>query len=845
MGGVHAGGIGPNKSHTSHQRLPPLSCRAPGHEQPCRDSERRCFDIHRLRIGDAFHPPMPPISLGIAPCPSSHPPGGLGPSTTRVQSTPSCATLKDGTVTGWGRPFKPWETPGNASEQHSCISPESEIQANRRPERQTKVDECRQRKVETGTPGGRGLGSEGFMDDFFNKALDSLEKSVVEPFHARAAEIVEEYPTDKNEELPQTKGEEAVQVAQDARLQWEEFDLASKLESWKQLLNRNENVQPAPDMESPERNYITSSEAAGATRLNPQSEQSAKAAEQAFHEVLSELSKLPDPSNAFLRLQRTVKDLTSVEQENESLLAELEVVKRDARSARGFKQQIKALQEELTILKENAESSKTQQLQESSERFEQEKRELVATLKEEVSKKATMEERVSQLTAAKQVAEEKLLEVSSELEAIKINKQNELDEFAEELDSSKARIKDLERQLQESNASDVGKSEGDWSLEREGDVNASIMVPQEMLWDAERELSDTRNKLQGCIEELALLKKRSEQEGNALKELQQQLEERPTLDQYNRLKNQLETIPLYLESGKLAEDSVPGGMASNGVLEKIKHLLDARCKDLDAELSSMQAKIDQYEKLEADRDNTVEQLRETALSQEKTIAKLEADLLVVTNLHSAEEDPDQFLNVIVSQRDRLKSMNDALSLEVSKVNGKLESMQMEKDRLEKDNLALFEKAKYMEHWAQNRLSPSYEAGAAQGGADSKPVAAKEARFACGPVNIPMGAASRFSDMTGARRRFGCFGSDQESTPDVGPSGPLEERYGRAYAAKLNPFQEFTTYERQKEVRRLRLGDRVAFMMGQMIGNQVGRIFLVIYIMLLHLLVFSLVIATML
>lgn len=679
------------------------------------------------------------------------------------------------------------------------------------------------------------------MDDFLNKAFDSLEKSVVEPIHARAAEIVEEYPTEKNETLSQTRGEEAVQVAKDARLLWEEFDLASKLESWKKLLEQNERMEPAFETKEDEAEH---NEAAGMERCSRKTEQGAQLAERAFEEALSELSRLPDPSNVILRLQRTVNDLTSVERENESLLAELEVAKRDARSVRGFKQQVKSLQEELSVLKQEAESSTMQQLKENDEKFEREKMELVAALRDEISKKAKVEEKASKIMSAKQVAEEKLLEVASELEAMKISKQNEIDEYAEELERAKASIKDLQQQLQESNASPVKRSDNT-PLEAVESFATSTMVPQETLWDVERELSDARRKLQGTFEELDSLRKCSDEDEKKLRELQQSLSERPTVDQYNTLQKHLKAIANYVEKGDLAEESIVDEMAANDMLRKIKQFLDSQKKNFHGERSSMQAKIDEYEKRDADQVKAAEQSKEKIDSLEKTIAKMEADLLALTKSLPMEEDPGQFLNVIVSQRDRLKQMNDDLALEISQVNGKLESLRFEKQKLEKDNLALYEKAKYMEHWTQNKIAPPHKSDTGQGDAISDPDLGREARFACGPVNIPMGAGPRFSDAAGTRRRFGCFGSDHEPAASVVSSGPLEERYGKAYAAKFNPFQEFTSLEHQKQVRRLRLGDRVAYMMGQMIGNQVGRIFLVIYIMLLHFLVFTLVIISML
>lgn len=310
------------------------------------------------------------------------------------------------------------------------------------------------------------------------------------------------------------------------------------------------------------------------------------------------------------------------------------------------------------------------------------------------------------------------------------------------------------------------------------------------------------------------------------------------------MKAQVAVFLHYLESRDIDLD--PNRTLEIGhmeMIDDIKLSLEARNKQMGLELAQTKEKLSEHEDIRAQHETMISDLKDDLERQSKTLEKLEGDLVTASRTLPGQDDADKFLEIIVSQRDRMKERCDQLAMEVDLARMKLEDADSTRQKLEEENLALFEKAKYMEHWAVSR--DSTQMGQPNPHRLNPPGnrAPKLGRLGCGPAEVPLVVEGHLSHANGPRRRFGCFGPEQETAAEAGTLGTVEEKYSRAYAEKLNPFQQFTDLERQKQVRRLGLGDRVAFMMGKMIGSHAGRIFLVVYIMLLHFFVFALVMTT--
>jgi hypothetical protein len=70
------------------------------------------------------------------------------------------------------------------------------------------------------------------------------------------------------------------------------------------------------------------------------------------------------------------------------------------------------------------------------------------------------------------------------------------------------------------------------------------------------------------------------------------------------------------------------------------------------------------------------------------------------------------------------------------------------------------------------------------------------------------------------------------------SDDIEKRYHSIYEKKMNPFAEFSEFEKQRKLRELTIADRIVLNTLQtVINNHASRNFLIIYVGSMHLFVF--------
>jgi len=87
-----------------------------------------------------------------------------------------------------------------------------------------------------------------------------------------------------------------------------------------------------------------------------------------------------------------------------------------------------------------------------------------------------------------------------------------------------------------------------------------------------------------------------------------------------------------------------------------------------------------------------------------------------------------------------------------------------------------------------------------------------------------------------RRRDG--GDAEGMEDDDGRGYDVERRYGALYEQKMNPFAEFSQIEKQRRLQELSVADRIVLNTTlAFVSSHTGRSFLVVYLSLMHLLVF--------
>ncbi|KAI9808136.1 MAG: hypothetical protein M1825_004593 [Sarcosagium campestre] len=157
------------------------------------------------------------------------------------------------------------------------------------------------------------------------------------------------------------------------------------------------------------------------------------------------------------------------------------------------------------------------------------------------------------------------------------------------------------------------------------------------------------------------------------------------------------------------------------------------------------------------------------------------------------------LPMVTAQRDRFKQRNSQLEDELSKSLGTVSSLRQEIASLQKDNLNLYEKTRYVSSY--NRSTPAASSSSSAYPSDPNP------------------ATIQVSSST--------------------PSGLSLDRYRSAYEANISPFAAFRGRESARALKRMSLPERIVFTITRMVlANKTSRNLFAAYCLALHLLVFA-------
>ncbi|OJD18218.1 hypothetical protein AJ78_01718 [Emergomyces pasteurianus Ep9510] len=161
------------------------------------------------------------------------------------------------------------------------------------------------------------------------------------------------------------------------------------------------------------------------------------------------------------------------------------------------------------------------------------------------------------------------------------------------------------------------------------------------------------------------------------------------------------------------------------------------------------------------------------------------------------------LPMVQAQRDRFKQKNSELEEELSKTYAIVKSLRQEVASLQKDNLSLYEKTRY--------VSTYNRGGQGSGGAFSA------------------SSASAYGTKPSA--------TSVHLSPDSS-SGPSVDRYQSAYEAQISPFAAFRGRESARAYRRMSVPERIIFSATRMVlANRTSRNLFAGYCVALHILLF--------
>ncbi|KAI6898502.1 hypothetical protein KC348_g17427, partial [Hortaea werneckii] len=164
------------------------------------------------------------------------------------------------------------------------------------------------------------------------------------------------------------------------------------------------------------------------------------------------------------------------------------------------------------------------------------------------------------------------------------------------------------------------------------------------------------------------------------------------------------------------------------------------------------------------------------------------------------------LPMVTAQRDRFKKKISELEAELQKQYTLVSSLRSEVASLQRDNLNLYEKTRYVSTY--NRAS-----GAAASSYATNP----------NPSTIPIGSSSS---------------SSFDTTVPATSASSASDRYRTAYEANLSPFAAFRGRETQRAMKRMNLLERAVFQVTRMVlATRASRNLFAVYCVGLHVLVF--------
>ncbi|KAJ5738713.1 hypothetical protein N7493_001868 [Penicillium malachiteum] len=155
------------------------------------------------------------------------------------------------------------------------------------------------------------------------------------------------------------------------------------------------------------------------------------------------------------------------------------------------------------------------------------------------------------------------------------------------------------------------------------------------------------------------------------------------------------------------------------------------------------------------------------------------------------------LPMIQAQRDRFKKKNSELEEELSKLYGTVKTLRQEVATLQKDNLSLYEKTRYVSTYSRGQ-----------------------------------GASTSASSFANAPSSTSVY------APSDSPSGLSMDRYQSAYEARISPFAAFRGRESARAYKRMSLPERIVFSLTRIImANRTSRNLFAGYCFALHILLF--------
>lgn len=526
--------------------------------------------------------------------------------------------------------------------------------------------------------------------------------------------------------------------------------------------------------------------------------QSSKFTENSFLSLYKVLAQAPDPIpalHAAMDDSQKFQRISELEMENVRYKTELEEFRKEFQEIQNQEVVIRQLEEQLATTQSKINTIVEEKVKESEKKLKEEQHEVISTLKEREQELKRLllqsQEEFSRFQKTYEATQSELLELRTKYDEKQSSKQVEFEMLTDELEQARTKIEFLEAEkerLQKANLSEQG------SLSMMGNSSADFELQSAQ---KDIEISQLREELQNyqnrAMEEsteykhqISRLEEQLNNQKEKIKDLNLQLQQRPTSEECENLKQQLEILKKAVEYNLDSEEIGNDQMA-------VEKLLKEKNRKLETSLMQERASLAEKEKKVSNLEKELQQSKAKITELQGVVSKLEEDLnqQVDSSKKKTEEAPDflqaqtgndssSMLQIVLNQRDRFKNRLADVEDQNKNLRKSIEEMKSEIKTLRSDNLKLYEKIRYVSSY---------------------------------------------------RRQ----GQDLESNKDE----EIEEKYSKLYEESVNPFVIFNRKEKYRRYKELNPAEKVILSSGRFfLSTKFARTFLFFYSLLLHILVFS-------
>ena len=557
-----------------------------------------------------------------------------------------------------------------------------------------------------------------------------------------------------------------------------------------------------------------------------------KAGEAAFVALYKALYEVPDPVSALTSLMRRLEAAACGAIEVVRLQGELRQYEEEFRGLKNQDIKIRHLEEQLRRFQESiddrVEEAVAERAAEVERRAEERVRESEERVRQAERRASEASEGARAAQAASERAQQQLLQVSSAADRMQTDLVNENLLLVDANHRLQARLAELESVLSARSAGAAGEQESALRSREERELRDRVAELQLQLQVSEESLRAERTRADAGAEDSARQLQRLAEE---LDRTRAELTRRPSeteLMEARRQLLQLQRMVYRVEDEGEEETSgnsliTPAASSGSASLETV---MAAKLRSLESQLIDCRTRLGERTQGIAELTERNRALAEAEARSRALVAKLEADLealgqaddrkqssladlstlidvaapsVAVSASKAAElaeaSKAASMASILQGQRDRYKARLAQSEEEVRSLQQQLSAARQERERLQKDNVELYAKIRYLQTYGQTKSNDKFRLDEESGGH----------------------AEVSFRHVT---------------------SEAVEVKYRGIYESRLSPFEQFSQLEKQRKVAELSAADRLVLnTVTACVASPAGRSAMLAYIAVMHVLVF--------